>query len=315
MNTELVSIIIPTFNRENCVIRAIESALKQSYPLIEVVVVDDGSTDRSVDKISLITCNDPRVRVIQHTTNYGQNAALNSGICFCKGQYITFCDSDDVLLPDFVEKFILKFKSDSELGAVYSRKFVKIGNGQLIVANPFYLEGFIYPQVLAQGYLSHMGTIMVKRYCLKKTRLFDINFTNHQDDDFCFLLAKYFKIGILKEALAIEFNEGLSDRVTENRIDYAEGFLRLIKKYSDDITYFAGPDAMINHLNKSVRLFLDVLDVNSASLLLTECINLFNKTMEDGVPPKKSVETIVPSRPLLREQLILNINMFNATLK
>ena len=311
---DLVTIVIPTYNRETLVPRAIASVLAQSYPNIEVMVVDDGSRDHSTEAVLAIAESDSRVRLVRHTSNYGQNAALNTGICFCTGTYVGFCDSDDTLLPDFVEKFVSKFQSDSELGAVYSRKFVKLGHREPVVAVPFTLEGHVYPQTLAQGHLSHMGTIMVKRECFKRTRVFDINFTNHQDDDFCFLVAKHYKVGLIPEALAIEFNEGLADRVTDNRLDYAQGFRRFIIKHADEILELAGPDAMIHHLNKSARLFLEVGDPHAATRLLTDCTDLFNKTVQSGVAPLEAVASIVPNRSVLREQLIANVERCNAIL-
>jgi glycosyltransferase involved in cell wall biosynthesis len=101
-NTPLVSIIIPCYNREAYISDAIESCLKQTYKNIEIIVVDDGSTDRSVeivkrygDLISLIT-----------QSNQGVSAARNKGLFSASGEYIVMLDSDDWLSYDIIQKHV-----------------------------------------------------------------------------------------------------------------------------------------------------------------------------------------------------------------
>ena len=103
MNTDLplVSIIIPCFNAERWVAEAISSAVGQSYPEIEVVVVDDGSTDRSLD---IIKSTGDRIHVIAGGSNRGACAARNAGLAICSGKYVKFLDADDQLALDIVEK-------------------------------------------------------------------------------------------------------------------------------------------------------------------------------------------------------------------
>ena len=310
MSAPLVSIIIPSYNRADLLPRAVESVLRQTHANVEVIVVDDGSRDATGAYLASLA-HEPRLVSYVHTTNHGQNAALNTGLVFAHGDYIGFCDSDDELLPTFVARFLERFEADPGLGAVYSRKFLKRGDEPMFVTREFTIEGHVYPQVLAQGFLSHMGTIMVKRECLKKTRLFDINFTNHQDDDFCFLIARHYKVGLIAEALAIEYNALLNNRVTDNRVDYALGFERLLNKHRDEIVRHAGQDALLKHLLASARNFLQVGDSVRATALLHEASQLFNRIVESGVAPVAAVADIVPGRAALRDELIALINFVN----
>lgn len=98
----LISVIIPAFNVENYISKAIESVLKQSYEEIELVIVDDGSTDNTgaiVDSYSSIDC-----RVIAvHQKNAGASAARNVGLDICKGLYVYFLDADDYLSIDYLK--------------------------------------------------------------------------------------------------------------------------------------------------------------------------------------------------------------------
>ena len=102
-NGVLVSVIIPLYNRENTIRRAVDSILNQTYTNIEVLVVDDGSIDHSVQMLDKYI-DDDRVKVFCQKQNRGANAARNRGIREAKGEYIAFHDSDDAWVPDKLEK-------------------------------------------------------------------------------------------------------------------------------------------------------------------------------------------------------------------
>lgn len=97
-----VSVVIPAFNREDTVLRAVLSALGQTYPVLEVIVVDDCSTDGTVATVQ--TVEDPRVRVIRNRANSGACKSRNVGIEAAVGEYIALLDSDDEWLPEKLEK-------------------------------------------------------------------------------------------------------------------------------------------------------------------------------------------------------------------
>lgn len=112
----LVSIIIPVYNAESFARQALQSALAQTYSNIEVIVVNDGSTDRSPEVISEF--NDPRIRFIQQR-NRGGSAARNAGIERAKGEYIKFLDADDVLLHEAIERQVEQSKKLNENEIVF----------------------------------------------------------------------------------------------------------------------------------------------------------------------------------------------------
>lgn len=101
MTKGLCSIIIPSYNHQEYVVPAIQSALEQTYDNIEVIVVDDGSTDRSLEKITLV--KDERV-VIHVQENMGAHAAINTGMALAKGEYLAILNSDDLFERERIEK-------------------------------------------------------------------------------------------------------------------------------------------------------------------------------------------------------------------
>ena len=91
---ELISVIVPVYNVEKYVEKCVESIINQTYKNIEIILVDDGSTDNSGKIIDNISLKDNRIKVI-HKENGGLSDARNAGLDICNGKYIGFVDSDD----------------------------------------------------------------------------------------------------------------------------------------------------------------------------------------------------------------------------
>ena len=95
----LVSVIIPNYNYEKFIAETIESVLSQTYKNVEIIVVDDGSKDKSLEVLEKFG---DKIRVIQQK-NAGVSAARNHGVSFSKGEFIAFLDADDAYRPEFLE--------------------------------------------------------------------------------------------------------------------------------------------------------------------------------------------------------------------
>jgi glycosyltransferase involved in cell wall biosynthesis len=100
LDNPLVSIVIPSYQAEKYISATIESVLRQSYGHFELIIVDDGCTDQTLDIVNQYS--DPRIRVISQE-NKGLSAARNSGISAAKGEYIAFLDADDIWFPNKLE--------------------------------------------------------------------------------------------------------------------------------------------------------------------------------------------------------------------
>ena len=94
----IVSVIIPVYNRSSTIARSVESALAQTFQALEVIVVDDGSSDATRDRVESI--QDERLRLIRHESNRGAAAARNTGMQASQAKYIAWLDSDDEWLPE-----------------------------------------------------------------------------------------------------------------------------------------------------------------------------------------------------------------------
>lgn len=117
MTSGLVSVIMPVYNAELYVARAIESVLAQRYSRWQLIIVNDGSTDGSADVITRY--HDPRIQVI-HQQNGGESAARNTALDYVKGEFIAFLDADDEYLPHHLDVTVNYLQAHSEYDAVYT---------------------------------------------------------------------------------------------------------------------------------------------------------------------------------------------------
>lgn len=113
-----VSVIIPTYNRSNLLKEAIESVLQQSYTDLELLVIDDGSTDNTCSVVQ--KCLDNRIKY-HFQKNAGQSSARNLGILKGKGIYVAFLDEDDLWPKDYLKTVITQLEANNEFGATYTR--------------------------------------------------------------------------------------------------------------------------------------------------------------------------------------------------
>lgn len=120
----LISFIVTSFNYENYVIKTLESIKNQSYENIEIIVVDDKSSDNSVEKIKKFIEHNKKlaVRLIEHSENKGQMASMQTGLLYANGQFVCFIDSDDVLVKDYAKTLLRVHLSSS----------VAFASGQLV---------------------------------------------------------------------------------------------------------------------------------------------------------------------------------------
>ncbi|NDV46092.1 glycosyltransferase [Paludibacter sp. 221] len=118
LSSEKVSVIMPVFNMENTVAEAIESILQQTYNNFELIIVDDCSTDKTVNVVETFT--DKRIRLIRNDERKGNYVRRNQGIDIAKGKYIAVMDADDISLPGRFEKQIRFLRANSDYLAVGS---------------------------------------------------------------------------------------------------------------------------------------------------------------------------------------------------
>jgi glycosyltransferase involved in cell wall biosynthesis len=154
MNSPLISIVIPLYNKSEWIISTLESVSNQTYLNWECLIIDDGSTDDSLQKVSNFVSSHPGKWRVYNQNNLGQSAARNYGISLASGEYVAFLDADDLWHPHKLHSQIEIFRNDSNLELVLSsyvifRQGQKSGFRVVRISNPiraiekwFYMRGF-----------------------------------------------------------------------------------------------------------------------------------------------------------------------------
>ena len=210
---ELVSVVIPAYNREKTIREAVESVLEQSYTNLEVIIVDDCSTDRTVEIVESIP--DDRVIIIRCKENGGACRARNIGIENAKGEYIAFHDSDDIWHADKLEKsmYYLKKENVDFVFSALNRKEMKSGKEEILPSYNLNMEKDKLGKLLSFNCVSTQ-TILVKRAVCERCK-FDIDLPRFQDWDFAIQILKSgFSVYYIAEPLVECFV--LNDSITSN---------------------------------------------------------------------------------------------------
>lgn len=153
---DLISIIVPVYNTETYLEQCIESLINQSYENIEIILVNDGSSDNSLKVCREYAKEESRIKVIDQV-NKGVSAARNAGIDNACGQYITFVDSDDYVFNDYC-KILMNFMNKNNVDLVYGGQY-SLSNSKLIQINNrlsdgFYLANDILKDMIDDGNMS-----------------------------------------------------------------------------------------------------------------------------------------------------------------
>jgi glycosyltransferase involved in cell wall biosynthesis len=197
----LVSVILPTYNREKLLRRAIQSVLDQTYRNIELIVVDDGSTDGTGAVVTAL--NDPRIRYIRLEKNSGANVARNNGIRAARGDFIGFQDSDDEWFPNKLERQMQVFAgAPPEVGVVYTAYWRVEPEGRTYRPYPWIArkEGDIHDELLNGNFVSTQAAI-VRRECFAKAGMFLETLPAKQEWEMFIRLARYYRFRYIDEPL------------------------------------------------------------------------------------------------------------------
>jgi glycosyltransferase involved in cell wall biosynthesis len=200
MDLPTVSVIIPTFNRAAFICEAIESVLSQSYSAVELIVIDDGSTDNTA---ALLKPYIERCQIIyRYQENQRQSVARNHGLSIASGDYCCFLDSDNRWLPGKLKIQVDYLASHSEVDIVY-------GDNQLIdesgvvtsKQNMRRHSGLIYPFMLKDNCVS-MNTVMARMKCFKEQGGFDPEFKVADDYELWLRMSAHYRFAYLPQFFA-----------------------------------------------------------------------------------------------------------------
>ena len=222
-----VSVILPTYNRAYCLERSVRSVLSQTYQNLELVIVDDGSTD---DTAALIAgMKDERIHYVATKSNQGVAAARNYGLEYVTGDYIAFQDSDDCWRP---EKLCLQMQKieQEQAGFCYHKVQYDFGGGQIAVSPQENVpiekkSGDIYAQLLYENMVD-CPALLVRRECIEEAGGFDTELKALEDYDLALRLGNAFRAAFVDCVLIDKnYTENSVSRQAENYLNASSDIL------------------------------------------------------------------------------------------
>lgn len=198
-NMPLVSIVVPCYNHEMYVEQTIESIVNQTYKNIELIVIDDGSKDNSVEVIKRL--REKYDFIFIYRENKGLSATLNEGIKLSKGKYFSACASDDKLVLDKIEKQVNFMESNNQYAMCYGNYIMFTDDGKeknIDVKNP--KSGFIFDRLIMGNFIPAV-TQMIRKDVFNDVGLFDESLYI-EDWDMWLRISNKYQVGYLDAYLA-----------------------------------------------------------------------------------------------------------------
>jgi glycosyltransferase involved in cell wall biosynthesis len=251
MAEKLISVVVPTLNRANCLGNAVDSILSQTYQNVEVIVVDDGSTDNTRELIERCYETDARVKYT-FQENQGVTAARNRGLQLAQGEFVALLDSDDTWVPWKLQLQLACFERCPQIGLVWTDMEAVAPDGSVVdqsylrtmyhayrwftneqlfscsypiaqvapqlvstVGSGTLFTGDIFSQMV-MGNLVHTSTVILRRELLDRVQGYNEELWLGEDYDFHLRICKEGPVGFLNLA-TIRYQTGMADQITRDR--------------------------------------------------------------------------------------------------
>jgi len=269
---EVVSVIIPTYNRPTLLRRALESVVNQSYKNLEIIIINDGGDESSRDITQ--SFKDDRITYLSHGSNKGGSAARNTGIRNTKGEYIAFLDDDDQWIPSKIETQLNKMaKTDPDVGFCFSAVTNVYENREEDTWVPEGIDDY-FDLALERfnGFLN--VTLFVKKAVLEDVGGFDENLPSHQEVDLVLKMARKYKgLGINRSLVKVDMSD--HRQVGRNLLKRAKGREMILKKYLNEFSI--KPIVFAKHQFGLGLMYRDMGNFDKAQSIFKEALkNNFN---------------------------------------
>jgi len=233
----LVSVVIPTRNRSDILLRAIKSVEKQTFTNWEIIVIDDNSTDQTESIMSVMKSE--QINYIRLNKKSGGAIARNVGIENSKGNFIAFLDDDDEWMPEKLQKQIDFITNDKQLGICYTgRKTIRKGNLIFGLGKKY---SFKYPPkkdqfkaIMSDNFIGITSSVMIPKTILKEISGFDESLPCLQDYDLYIRIIKNWNAAGINEPLVLYHLDGNIKHVSLTRKEIEFASVCILKKYEKE---------------------------------------------------------------------------------
>lgn len=228
MSNKLVSIIIPAYNVEKYIRQSIFSVLQQTYKEIEIIIVDDGSTDSTGSIIAEYSAKDTRITILTQK-NRGLAAARNTGLRHAKGEYLCILDSDDIMLPEKIAKQLEFLEQHPEFDITYSDLYHFIDGTSDVYHHTMGALGDNQYQTLLLGNVINPNAVFFRRSVFEKCGGFDETLRSAEDWEY-WLNVAYHKIKFGYQPIPLTLYRMRNNSLSANSVVMMETPIRVLEK-------------------------------------------------------------------------------------
>jgi len=254
MSGPVVTVVVPVFNRASTIEAALRSIQEQTCTVWEAIVVDDGSTDCTSDRVAALAREDDRIVLRRHDRNRGAQAARNTGIAEARTPWIAFLDSDDQWLPQSLD-LRLDMAHKNGLAVIHSDAYVIRENGERSLSGVPAMNGWIYTELLKRNG-PMFPSLLVAKAAFENLGGLDERIVAMQEWDTAIRLAKYNRFGFVAAPTFTWDCRGM-DTITKNKRRDAMGYEQVVRKHFFSMLRYAGADALSNHYRILSKRYLE----------------------------------------------------------
>lgn len=231
--SHLISIIMPAYNREDTIMAAITSVLAQTYSHFELVIVDDGSTDGTVQVVESFA--DDRIRLIKGPGRSGVSEARNIGLRAAKGELIAYLDSDNTWQPEYLSAMVAALHKTPNAQAAYSGQYLYRGSHP----EPFAIRFASFNKGLLENrnYID-LNCFMHSKHVFKKTGMFDTQLKRFVDWDLILKISSEFTIISVPVILSNYFYELAENAITND--NSLHGYIDIVREQHNTREFIKG---------------------------------------------------------------------------
>ncbi len=245
-----VSVIISTHNRADLLPRAVESVLCQTFKDLELLIINDASTDKTESVVK--DFQDPRVIYIRHEQCLGGPVARNTGIEKSRGEYIAFLDDDDEWLP---EKLSLQVehmnRAETEVGVIYTGSETLESPGERLVETYTPDRSVDIKKALYAGSaIGGVSKVMVRRECFDRVGVFDEGLKSCQDWDMWFRISQYYDFDCVPKILVKYYVH--KGQISDDFSKLIPGRTAMVEKHYEEFQKY--PEKLVIHLKRLGKL-------------------------------------------------------------
>lgn len=232
-NNQQVSVIIPTHFRADSLERALTSALGQTHPCAEIIVVSDGFDQKTDQMMQNLVQKHSVLKYVVVEPAQGGNHARNTGILKASSEFIAFLDDDDEWCREKIERQLKLIKQDRTIGLVCAASEVVTLGGQVVRTITPNVQYDASKQILWENCIGTTSSVLIRRSLLANGGLFDEAFRALQDYELWIRLCQLTQVGVIKEISLRYFDAPGSTQISGNTHKYQEAYELLFEKHRD----------------------------------------------------------------------------------